>query len=61
MDKRILFVFLWAAALAGQTPTATVVGVVKDSSGAVIVGARVTARDEGTNVAREAVTGDEGR
>ena len=60
MDKRILFVFLWAATLLGQTPTATVVGVVRDSSGAVVVGARVTARDEGTNIAHEAVTGDEG-
>ena len=60
MDKRILFVFLWAAILLGQTPTATVVGVVRDSSGAVVVGARVTARDEGTNIAHEAVTGDEG-
>ena len=60
MDKRILFVFLWAAILLGQTPTATVVGMVRDSSGAVVVGARVTARDEGTNIAHEAVTGDEG-
>jgi len=60
MDKRILFRTSLGGDPLGQTPTATVVGVVRDSSGAVVVGARVTAQDEGTNIAHEAVTGDEG-
>jgi len=48
---------LVSAALAeAQVTTATLVGQLRDSSGAVIPGATVVARHEGTGVAREATT-----
>lgn len=46
--------------LRGQTSTATVTGVVKDSSGGVIPGAAVTLTDQGTNVARQKATNSTG-
>jgi len=43
-----------------QTPTATVTGQVRDSSGAAVPGARVVARNIQTNIEREAVTSENG-
>src|SRR5262245_31417072 len=43
-----------------QTPTATVTGQVRDSSGAAVPGARVVARNVQTNIEREAVTSENG-
>ena len=58
-----LVVLLFAAALLmsdspadAQVTTATLVGQLRDSSGAVIPGATVVATHEGTGVSREAVT-----
>src|SRR5262245_6518191 len=53
----VAVVFLIPASPASaQVTTATLVGQVRDSSGAVIPGATVVATHEGTGVAREAVT-----
>ena len=43
-----------------QLPTATILGAVKDSSGAVVAGAKVTARNTDTSQTRTAVTGQDG-
>ena len=43
-----------------QLPTATILGQVKDASGAVVAGAKVTARNTDTGQTRTAVTGDDG-
>jgi Carboxypeptidase regulatory-like domain/TonB-dependent Receptor Plug Domain/TonB dependent receptor len=48
--------FLGVAHTYGQVTTATLVGLVRDSSAAVIPGATVVATHEGTGVAREGVT-----
>ena len=55
-----LIALLWAAGLAAQTPTATVVGKVKDPSGAAVVAARVAARNADTNIVRAVLTNEEG-
>ena len=51
----LLLVFQFAYADA-QVTTATLIGLVRDSSAAVIPGATVVATHEGTGVAREGVT-----
>jgi hypothetical protein len=43
-----------------QLPTGTILGVVKDSSGAVVPGVTVTIRNSETNLTRTIVTGDDG-
>ena len=43
-----------------QVTTATLVGLVRDTSGAVVPGANVTATHQGTGVPREAVTDERG-
>src|SRR5438876_389373 len=43
-----------------QTVTGTITGTAVDSSGAVIVSARVVVTDEGTRLERQAMTGEEG-
>jgi len=65
--KRQLFVLLLAASLAlvvtgvqAQITTATLVGTVTDSTGAVIPGARVTATNIDTNAGKSALTNDQG-
>ena len=45
-----------ASPLSAQVTTATLVGLLRDGTGAVIPGATVVATHEGTGVAREAVT-----
>jgi Bacterial regulatory proteins, luxR family len=45
-----------ASSLEAQVTTATLVGQLRDSSGAMIPGATVVARHEGTGVAREAIS-----
>ena len=51
-----LLLFISFAHSYGQVTTATLVGLVRDSSAAVIPGATVVATHEGTGVAREGVT-----
>jgi hypothetical protein len=47
--------------LAAQITTASLQGIVRDSSGAVIPGAQVRVVDTGTNVATAVTTGNNGR
>jgi len=49
-----------ASRLDAQVTTATVVGLVHDSTGGVVPGATVTATHEGTGVSRMAVTDERG-
>jgi hypothetical protein len=44
-----------------STDTGTVVGLVRDSTGAVVVGAKVTLTDAATSISQTAVTNDTGR
>ena len=61
----LVFSFLlWAGVLTSfafaQLPTATVLGVVKDSSGAVVPGVALTARNVDTGQTRTAVSAGDG-
>lgn len=61
--QALLFIILLAGALplhAQSTYTGQISGVVTDSSGAVIPGAKVTLTDEATNVPTTAITNDTG-
>ena len=55
------FVFLLVASMAmAQLPTGTILGVVRDTSGAVVPGASLTARNAATGQTRTAVAGGDG-
>ena len=56
----ILFVLLGQRPALGQLPSGTILGVVKDSSGAVVAGATVTVVNTETGLTRAAVTGEDG-
>src|SRR6266550_841417 len=66
--RNVLILFLIAAAfilspvasLHAQVTTATLIGLVRDSSGSVLPGATVVATNEGTGVARETVSDTNG-
>jgi outer membrane receptor protein involved in Fe transport len=49
-----------AGAAWAQTATGTIQGTVRDNSGAVIVGAKISLTDQGTNQSRQQVSGSEG-
>ncbi len=56
-----VFLILWGAATAfAQLPTATILGVVKDSTGAVVPGVTLTARNTDTAQSRTTVSGGDG-
>ena len=62
------FRFLWLLVVLVSLPdllsaqvTATITGTVRDSSGAVVPGAKVTARNTGTNLARTVATDPTGQ
>ncbi|PYS25525.1 MAG: hypothetical protein DMG11_22670, partial [Acidobacteria bacterium] len=63
---RILALLIAAAILVpwtgvyAQVTTATLYGIVRDSSGAVLPGASVSATNEGTNLSREIITDERG-
>src|SRR5262245_19472161 len=61
LNRFVCVVALCAAALYGQTSTSRVRGVVTDSSGALVPGASVTARNEGTGLERSMVTNASGQ
>jgi outer membrane receptor protein involved in Fe transport len=65
MTKRTIILvsftlLLSAAALQAQVTTATVYGVVRDATGAVMPGASVTATNQGTNLSRETISDERG-
>src|SRR6266446_7047579 len=51
---------MFAVTATAQQGTGTILGVVKDSSGAVIPGATVTIVNEETNLTRPVITGENG-
>jgi hypothetical protein len=55
-----LVCLIGSATVFGQLPTATVLGTVKDQSGALLPGVTVTARNTDTNDTRKAVAGTDG-
>src|SRR5262245_51643046 len=56
-----LMALLASAVVLGQTTTATLSGVVKDASGALVPDVKVTARNADTGATRDATTDSEGR
>ncbi len=60
MIYRLTSIYLLALALLAQSPSATLVGTVRDSSGAVIPGATIEIRNQGTNQVNKLNTGAEG-
>ena len=65
MQGRSILPNLWIASLLAVSllaigPTGTIVGTVSDPSGAVVPKARVTVRNEETNVTRVVETNDDG-
>jgi outer membrane receptor protein involved in Fe transport len=56
-----LMALLASAVALGQTPTATLSGVVKDASGALVPNVKITAKNASTGATRETMTGSEGR
>src|ERR1035441_1779575 len=52
--------FLSVSVALAQLPTGTILGTVKDSSGAAVPGATVTAKNLDTSFSRTATTGDDG-
>ena len=54
------FILLWAAPLLAQTTTGTIVGMVTDKSGALIQRAKVTVRNQETNLLRTVETDQRG-
>lgn len=58
--KRFLAGLLFAAAARGQVASGTILGEVRDSSGALVPGVSVTARREATGFSRGTLTGPQG-
>jgi hypothetical protein len=56
----ILFLALWAANVQAQSLFATLTGIVSDSTGAVVPGAKVTLRNEESSSTRDTVTDNDG-
>src|SRR5467141_3269324 len=56
----VVFVLLAAASLAAQTFRGTILGTVTDPSGAVVAGAKVSAKNLGTGLERTTETSPDG-
>jgi hypothetical protein len=56
----ILFLLCVAITAIAQVDTATLTGLIKDSNGAVIAGARVAVRNQATNISLETTAGEDG-
>src|SRR5262249_1021148 len=59
--RAALIMLLISAAAFGQTTTATVAGVIRDSTGAVVPDAKIVASNALTGAARETTTDTDGR
>src|ERR1700677_4457502 len=60
LGRLILLLSAGIASLYGQGTTGTLVGTVKDSSGAIVAGAIVTVTNQGTNTTRNTTTTQDG-
>src|SRR5258708_27856460 len=56
----LLFVFISVSVVFAQAPTATILGTIKDSSGGVVPGAKVTIRSTESDFSRTGTTRDDG-
>ncbi|HKC89384.1 MAG TPA: carboxypeptidase-like regulatory domain-containing protein, partial [Blastocatellia bacterium] len=56
-----LMALLASAVALGQTPTATLSGVVRDASGALVPNVKITAKNASTGATRDTMTDSEGR
>jgi len=56
----LLAVLAASAPMFAQTPTSTILGAVKDSTGGTVPGAIVTVTNTDTGIARTATTGEDG-
>ena len=56
----MLLTVLWGGSLLGQSATATLTGLIKDTSGAILPGATITARNVATNESRTTQSNTEG-
>ena len=57
---RFLILFVAAVSAVAQTTTGTIVGTIRDSSGAIIAGAKIRVTNEGTNIAISVTSNDSG-
>src|SRR5436190_20708303 len=60
LSRTLLCICLGAACIRSQNTTGTILGVIRDSSGAVIAGAKVRIANEATNIAVSVVTNASG-
>lgn len=60
MKKSILLLLIAMGYGAGQTPTATVTGIVKDQTGGVVANAKVSIRNTGTNLTHDIFSSKDG-
>ncbi|MBA2303169.1 MAG: carboxypeptidase regulatory-like domain-containing protein, partial [Acidobacteria bacterium] len=56
----LLFTLLWGGSVLAQSASASLTGLVKDTSGAILPGATITARNVATNEVRTTVSNTEG-
>src|SRR5207249_6089753 len=56
----LVVILLWAFSLSAQTGTSNITGTVRDTNGAVVAGASVTAKNDATGVTSAQVTTDSG-
>jgi Carboxypeptidase regulatory-like domain len=61
LARVVVLVALGASAARAQTPTGTIAGVVSDSSGAAVPGAKLSITNAATGQSRIATTSSEGR